>query len=434
MALKLKKTAIESLKKVKTVRKDYTVLIVDDEVENLRAMVSTLEEDYEIMTAENGQEALEQVKHLYPATKIDVIISDQRMPKMTGVEFLEKSIPLIPKTKRIILTGYTDIEATIDAINKGQVYKFITKPIDPADLKITVKRAIEVQKLEIKNTELIGELKFLNTLLEQKVKERTSELKDAFLTIKAQQDQINEELEDARETQKTLMPEVLPSIPHVNISCKYVPMEQIGGDLYHVFPLEQNHFGLMIADVTGHGPSAALISFMVSAIFSEAREAGLSTKQVMNLVNEKLVGKLQDGKFASLFYGIYDATHQTFTYTSGGHPYALLVRTATSEIISLSTDGLLVGLFSNDMTNFEEKKIQLIPGDKILLFTDAIVESMNQQGKPLGNTSVFEFVKKNGSQPISKLLELIYQLALEYSVTSHLDDDCTMVGMEIISS
>lgn len=160
--------------------KKHTLLLVDDEAANLRFLQGLLEKEYNIITASDGQEALELVINDPNPKRIDLILTDQRMPRMTGVEFLKESISTIPDTVRMILTGFTDIEAIIDAINQSKVYKYLTKPLEPEDLKITVKRALEAYELEKRNIKLVKELQELNESLEQKVEERTKELQVAY--------------------------------------------------------------------------------------------------------------------------------------------------------------------------------------------------------------------------------------------------------------
>jgi len=124
------------------------IMVVDDEVQNINVLRDLLEEKYQIITSLNGQEALELIHSMESPDKIQLIISDQRMPKMTGVEFFERIIDKIPETIRIILTGYTDIQAIIDSINKANIYKFITKPFEPAELLLTVQRGIEAHQMK----------------------------------------------------------------------------------------------------------------------------------------------------------------------------------------------------------------------------------------------------------------------------------------------
>ena len=137
-----------------------TILVVDDEVETVRALSEMLQQDYHILTAFDGKEALDLVKNHSEPTSIHMIISDQRMPKMNGVSFLKKTLSIIPKSIRIILTGHTDIEDIIDSINEGQIYKFLIKPIEPQDFLLTVKRGMELFALEYKNDILVQNLNF----------------------------------------------------------------------------------------------------------------------------------------------------------------------------------------------------------------------------------------------------------------------------------
>lgn len=114
------------------------MLIVDDELDNLDLLYRTFRRDFQVLKAGSGIEALEM---LATQGEVAVIISDQRMPEMKGTEFLSKTLPNFPDTMRIILTGFTDIEDLVEAINSGQVYKYITKPWDAGELKAVVQQA-----------------------------------------------------------------------------------------------------------------------------------------------------------------------------------------------------------------------------------------------------------------------------------------------------
>jgi len=120
------------------------MLVVDDEPDNLDLLYRTFRRNFNVFKAESGVKALE---ILAEEGEVAVIISDQRMPEMKGTEFLSKTVPQFPNTVRIILTGFTDIEDLVDAINSGQVYKYITKPWDPNELKAVVERAAETYEL-----------------------------------------------------------------------------------------------------------------------------------------------------------------------------------------------------------------------------------------------------------------------------------------------
>jgi two-component system, sensor histidine kinase and response regulator len=142
----------------------HVILCVDDEEDNVDALERLLRKKYSVLKATSGPEALA----LLEKEKVSLIISDQRMPKMTGVQFFAKSMKHHPEAIRILLTGYTDVEAVIDAINSGQVYKYVTKPWDPVDLANTVDKAIEryelSHELKEKNRQLEAALSELRTL------------------------------------------------------------------------------------------------------------------------------------------------------------------------------------------------------------------------------------------------------------------------------
>ncbi|HLP47773.1 MAG TPA: diguanylate cyclase [Candidatus Kapabacteria bacterium] len=160
----LKKTGEKQIKK-------HTIMIVDDENAHLHSMESLLSEDYLIITAQDGEEALNMIFGMENPENISLIISDQRMPGLTGIELFEKLLPILPKTIRIILTGFVDIPVIIDAVNKTQIYQFILKPFEPEDLKLRIKRALEAFENQKKVDEYYRTLEEQNKELEKKYKE-----------------------------------------------------------------------------------------------------------------------------------------------------------------------------------------------------------------------------------------------------------------------
>jgi len=139
------------------------LLIVDDEEAILETMTFTFEDDYEVFTSTSANAALGLLDKHAP---IAVVISDQRMPEMTGVEFLARVFKRSPATQRIILTGFADMNAIIRAINDGHVYAYITKPWEPDQLKQVVRRAADHHLLTLENERLLGDLRTANVFLE----------------------------------------------------------------------------------------------------------------------------------------------------------------------------------------------------------------------------------------------------------------------------
>ncbi|MBI1773269.1 MAG: response regulator, partial [Burkholderiales bacterium] len=158
---------------------DRTLLLVDDEPNILNALKRLLRRDeYRILTADSGHEGLE----ILEKNRVDVIISDQRMPIMTGVDFLRNAKKKYPDTVRIILSGYTELQYITDAINEGAIYKFLTKPWDDEQIRANIREAFHYKEMEDENRrltlqvqttnqELISANKLLAEMLEQKQKQ-----------------------------------------------------------------------------------------------------------------------------------------------------------------------------------------------------------------------------------------------------------------------
>jgi response regulator RpfG family c-di-GMP phosphodiesterase len=140
------------------------VLYVDDEEHNLISFKAGFRKEYKVLTANSAEEARKILDD--KDNEVHIIITDQRMPEETGVEFLSSIIQTHAEPIRMLLTGYTDIEAVIDAINKGQVYRYITKPWNEYELKVNIDNAYEVYSLRKNNLILLDKLEKANSQLE----------------------------------------------------------------------------------------------------------------------------------------------------------------------------------------------------------------------------------------------------------------------------
>jgi DNA-binding NtrC family response regulator len=140
----------------------YGVLYVDDEINNLNSFKAAFRRDFEIYTAQSAREG----RKVLDSNEIGVIITDQRMPGMTGIEFLESILAIYPDTIRILLTGFSDMNAVMDAINRGQVYKYLVKPWQNDELKLYIQNAMEIYHLRRENKDLAHKLQLANKELE----------------------------------------------------------------------------------------------------------------------------------------------------------------------------------------------------------------------------------------------------------------------------
>ena len=142
--------------------KNINVLYIDDEINNINSFRASFRRDFTVFTAESAEEG----RKILEQETIHVILSDQRMPKTTGIEFFQSILQTHPDPIRKLITGYTDINAVIDAINVGQVYKYLSKPWNEEDIKNFVYKAFEVVELRQKNKELTEKLLDANKKLE----------------------------------------------------------------------------------------------------------------------------------------------------------------------------------------------------------------------------------------------------------------------------
>jgi response regulator RpfG family c-di-GMP phosphodiesterase len=143
-------------------KEKISILYVDDEMNNLISFKAVFRIKYNILTAISGEEAIKILRN----NTVNIIITDQRMPQMTGVEFLESILNEYPDPIRILITGYADMNAVIDAINKGKIFHYLTKPWNEEELDMTILRAYDVYKQKINEREVTNKLSLSNDQLE----------------------------------------------------------------------------------------------------------------------------------------------------------------------------------------------------------------------------------------------------------------------------
>lgn len=144
------------------------ILYVDDEENNLVSFKAVFRIKYKVLTAISGEEAIKILK----ANEVNIIITDQRMPQMTGVEFLETILDEFPLPTRILLTGYADMNAVIDAVNKGKIFHYLTKPWNEEELDMTITKAYEVFREKVDEKEMNAKLSISNEQLEFLVRQK----------------------------------------------------------------------------------------------------------------------------------------------------------------------------------------------------------------------------------------------------------------------
>jgi PAS domain S-box-containing protein len=264
------------------------------------------------------------------------------------------------------------------------------------------------------------------------LKETKQRLLDANEKLELFHKNITYELEQANRVQQFILPAGFPENKWVKFDAKFMPMDQIGGDFYDITELDKGIYGLLIADVTGHGIPAALLTFMASFAFKNSALRISSPAKVVSITNNKLHNQMPRGAFVTMFYAIYDADTMRLTFTQAGHPEGYIVRPATKEVIPLCSEGSLVGAFPAETVSFGEETVQLAVGDKLLLYTDAILESRNENEEMMDLEYFRNFLLKNRDLSISDLLDEISTFGTEFSSDGRFDDDFILVGFEVL--
>lgn len=239
-------TALQSVA-ADTVKPLPTLLFVDDEQEIAASLADLFRRNYHVVTATSADEALLLLKQ----HTVSVIVADQRMPGKTGSELLAETCMIDSDIVRILLTGYADIEAVIQAVNNGKIFFYLTKPWRSSELEAIIGNAVEHHLLLKDKRMLVEELRHMNADLEEIVKDRTKEL------------------EDERTLAHKVLDNILPqrfSLPGFTTAVIFRPSDKIGGDFFDAWT-DGRHSHFLIGDISGHSTPAALMMAVSKGIF-----------------------------------------------------------------------------------------------------------------------------------------------------------------------
>lgn len=232
-----------------------------------------------------------------------------------------------------------------------------------------------------------------------------------------------EELRQAQEIQRGLLPKQIPQLNGFEITGAWEPAKVVGGDYYDVIPITKDKLALCIADVSGKGISAALLMANVQAAVRTFATDIAPPSRVCAQLNSVLYTNTAVEKFATLFYGILDASTGTLQYTNAGHPRPILIHSdGTTE--RLENGGALLGVFPN--WKYEDAVVELQPGDLLLLFTDGITEAMRQDGEQFGEDRMIAAIINSGEQSLAQMQAQLFRQIKSFC-DSHISDDATLV-------
>ena len=250
-------------------------------------------------------------------------------------------------------------------------------------------------------------------------------------TLRELNDRFNRQLEEAREIQFSLIPQTIPGHPSYELAVHYEPLERVGGDWYYVRELESGLLSIQIADVTGHGLSAAFIGCMTKL----AMEASTVDDAAAHLshMNQLMAPSLPEGKFVTMFLCTLNPETGAFVFARAGHPPGLLYKKSTAEVSELKGEGFPVGFFED--AHYEAEEVQLEEGDVVVLFTDAIPESQNRDNEMYGYDRLSAGLKERAAtMHASEILEFVRSDFQEFCDGRIVKDDVTVLVLQYTKS
>ncbi|MEN8908396.1 MAG: SpoIIE family protein phosphatase [Clostridiales bacterium] len=381
------------------------ILVIDDEsaiLENLKFVLELELDDHEILLASSGEIGLDLFKeHI---NDIDSVVTDMRMPKVSGMDVLKEIKNIMPEMSVIVLTGHGDMENAIRALKAG-AFEYLLKPINADKLKIALENAINKKVILLNNKRLENELKSTNKFLQN-------------IHDSAQKILLN------------MLPQKLPSIKGYNFFSKYTSCDLVGGDMYDIIETK-NYICFYVFDVSSHGILASVITIILKSFIQNIKYTysssinNIDLKNIVEELNNVLHLNTSQEVFATLFMGIIDKTSQKFQYVSAGHIRQFLL--TKHGISNLDSTGTILGVFED--VKYQSNELQLYKDDKIILFTDGVTE-ITRNDEMFGNNRIISILNSNKNNSISTLINNII-ISMDNFSGDEQSDDTTILGIEL---
>lgn len=420
--------------------KKHRILYVDDEKYNLTAFKAAFRREYKIFTAETAEEG----QQLMEDNDIELVITDQRMPEVTGVEFLKKIAPSHPHVIRMILTGFSDVQDIIAAINEGGVYRYITKPWDKDDLKITIDRALESYVLAQENRALVEELQEANRTLEQKVVERTTEITKQKEVIEQKNLNILDSINYAERIQKASLPTQERIAEYLDdFFILYMPRDIVSGDFYW-FDTQTDAEGnekIFIAaiDCTGHGVPGAFVSLIGKNLLDQIviLEQETEPDAILNRLHLEINRALnqeqsenRDGMDMTLC--VIDKAAGTMEFAGAKNPL-LRILIGAQEAETYKTDRSSIGGFTEERAPFSKQSVSLSEPAMYYIFSDGYQDQFGgPKGRKFMKKRMRELLVEIHEKPIAEQREILHQKITEWmGETEPQVDDILVIGMKL---
>jgi len=393
------------------------ILVVDDKEANVRLLEGMLR--IAGYTAVESTTDPAEVCELHRKNRYALILLDLLMPGMDGFQVMEglKEIEKGGYLPVLVITAQPDHK--LRALQAG-AKDFVSKPFDLAELRARVHNILEVRLLHL-------ETKHYSKVLEETVRELEASRELVRLKSLEEQKRSEQELALAQETQVSLLPRSLPQFENFHIHAFNNPTRYVGGDFYDFLQLSSGEWMGVLADVSGKGMPAALLSSMVLGALSMEFRSRTEPQEVLNRVNQLLCEKSLPFQFVTLFLFLL-GPHGTGQFISAGHNPAYLFRSATGKIEELASDAYILGLF--DFASYQSRTLHLHKGDILVVYSDGLTDAQNQQGEMFGEERLLQIVRQEAPSGSHAVEQKFLKAIEEFTQGTPQTDDITFVVVE----
>lgn len=383
------------------------ILVVDDEPDlellirqKLRRQIRAGE--FRFTFAGDGIDALDQ---LAQDDSISLVLTDINMPRMDGLALLGRVAELDRLLKVIIVSAYGDMANIRTAMNRG-AFDFITKPISFDDLTITVEKT-----------------------------NRALESDRQAATAGRQLSALRRELEIASRIQFSMLPAAFPAFPDrdaVELYATMIPAQDVGGDLYDCFLIGEDRLGFAVGDVSGKGVGAALFMAITRTILRATALRGLDPAKCVREVNRVLYSESMPNMFVTLVYGVLDIPSGNVTLCNAGHAPPYVAR-AGGEVEAV-TGARSLGLCLKSDFEFTALKVELNPGDHLVLYTDGVTEASDASRRFFEDERLVACLERTNGEGPAEVIRDVLRAVEEFSDGAPAADDLTLLVLRYVGA
>lgn len=393
------------------------ILVVDDQEANVRLLEGMLRvAGYTSVESTMDPSA---VCELYRRNRHSLILLDLQMPGMDGFQVMEglKEIEGDGYLPVIVITAQPGHK--LRALAAG-AKDFVGKPFDMAELRARVHNILEVRLLNQK-------ARSYSRALEETVQELETSREVIRLKNLEEQKRSEAELSLAQETQESLLPRSLPQLENFRIHAFNSPTRYVGGDFYDFLPLSSGEWMGVLADVSGKGISAALLSSMVLGALNMKLRSGTPMQEVLNRINLLLCEKSLPFQFVTLFLFSLNPQGQG-QFISAAHNVAYLFRSATKKIEWLAPDAFALGMFEG--ASYQSRPLHLDEGDILVVYSDGLTDAQNHEEEMFGEERLLGIIRDSAPLGSCALKDRLLLAIQNFTRGSPQTDDITLLVIE----